>query len=50
MPPVNTSYDSYDYDYDYDYVQEEPIQRRNREGVMADMQQYNKKSRVPTYL
>ncbi|XP_033633142.1 extensin-like [Asterias rubens] len=48
MPPVNTSYDNYD--YDYDYVQEEPIQRRNREGVMADMQQYNNKPRVPTYL
>ncbi|XP_071792636.1 prominin-1-A-like [Asterias amurensis] len=48
IPPVNTPYDSYD--YDYDYVQEEPIQRRNRESVMADMQQYNKKPRVPTYL
>jgi hypothetical protein len=43
MPSVEA--DTYQYGYSQD-----PIQRQNRLSVMQDMQAYNKKPRVTTYL
>ncbi|XP_038046769.1 prominin-1-A-like [Patiria miniata] len=43
MPAVES--DPYSYGYSQD-----PIQRRNRESVVQDMQEYNKKPRIATYL